>query len=333
MSNKSLSSLTPWLPLAAMTMLVLLHGLLMWTTFFCHWTGCAAIPGEVTRIFIPAEQKSPPPDSQAPVDKATPIVVSGAEATSKLSGRLTSTFLGMAYLIVCVVGLLVGGRIFYYSITGKGSAATRWIVVVAAGLVTIWIVLYEIPVLHMPVLQELGPRTIDRDLSGTTANVDRLNAFGYVAAMLLSVTVCAVLSQLRHTLDLKQLAKGMKSLNSILYAGTLILVVGIVFEKALLQWAFTFTSREEHMVKAAESFSAALLAYDGGFYTLLLAALYLPAAFLLRRQGAELVDHDSKALEKYGLNFSFTESLPRMLAILGPLLAGPVGELFGRLSK
>jgi hypothetical protein len=333
MSNKSLPSLTPWLPFAAMTLLVLLHGLLMWTTFFCHGPVCKAIPAEVTRIFLPADPKSTPPDSQAPLEKPAPNVVSGVEAAAKLNGRLSSTFLGMAYLIVCVVGVLVGGRIFYYSITRHGSAPTRWLVGVAVVLVTSWIVLYEIPVLHMPVLQELGPRTLDLDLSGTTANVDRLNAFGYVAGLLLSLTVCAVLFELRKTRDLKELGKGMMSLNSILYASTLILIVGILFEKALLQWVFTVTSRDEHTIKAAESFSAALLAYDGGFYTLLLAALYLPAAFVLRRRGAELVAHDPKALEKYGLNFSFTESLPRMLAILGPLLAGPVGELFGRLSK
>ncbi|MDX6382916.1 MAG: hypothetical protein QOK48_489 [Blastocatellia bacterium] len=302
-----------------MVLLVLLHSVLMWTTFFCHWTGCAAIPAEVTRMF-PAEPKK----------EGLPEAV---EATAKYSGRLTSSFLGMAYLIVCVVGLAVGGRIFYQSIAVDVAVPIRWIALVAAALIGFWIVLYLMPALHMPLMQSLGPRTIDLDLAGATANVDRLNALGYISAMLLSLTVYTVLYRLRDATDLKQLGKGMKSLNSILYAGTLILIVGIIFEKALLQWAFTFTSRYEPLVKAADSFTAALLAYDGGYYTLLLAALYLPAAFMLRRQGARLVDHDPKALEQYGLNFSFTESLPRMFAILGPLLAGPVGELFGRLSK
>lgn len=316
-----------------MALLVLMHSVLMWTTFFCRGTGCAAIPAEVRRIFVPEGQTSSPNDAQAAPDKLKANVVNSWDTTAKYSGRLTSSFLGMAYLIVCVVGLMVGGRIFYGAVAVDDSIPVRLIALITAVLVAGWIVLYEFPVLHMPLLLELGPGTIDHDLAGATAHVSRLNALGYVVAVLLSLTVYAVLYRLRETTDLKQLGRGMKSLSSILYAGTLILIVGILFEKALLQWAFTFTPREEHLVKAADSFTAALVAFDGGYYTLLLAALYLPAAFMLRRQAGQLVDYDPKTLEPYGLNFSFTESLPRMFAILGPLLAGPVGELFGRLSK
>lgn len=46
------------------------------------------------------------------------------------------------------------------------------------------------------------------------------------------------------------------------------------------------------------------------------------------RSPLKLKPEDSeKTLKDQGLTFSFRESLPRLMAILGPLLAGPIGEL------
>jgi hypothetical protein len=37
-----------------------------------------------------------------------------------------------------------------------------------------------------------------------------------------------------------------------------------------------------------------------------------------------------EVLSAHGMTFSFTESLPRVLAILGPVLAGPIGQFLSR---
>lgn len=88
--------------------------------------------------------------------------------------------------------------------------------------------------------------------------------------------------------------------------------------------------------KIGADFLSGILAIEGGFYTLVLVAVYLPAAVVLQRRARVLdalpVDEaeKEKQLQQYGLSFSFTESLPRILAILGPTLVGPVGELLNR---
>lgn len=38
-------------------------------------------------------------------------------------------------------------------------------------------------------------------------------------------------------------------------------------------------------------------------------------------------------MREQGLSASFSHHLPRVAAILGPLLAGPLGDLLGRLGK
>jgi hypothetical protein len=125
----------------------------------------------------------------------------------------------------------------------------------------------------------------------------------------------------------------MKNLRLVLYAGTLLLVVAMLVKKSIYQWSLAYTSQEAEAAKIAGNFVSSLLTIDGGFYTLVLAAAYFPAALVLQRRANLLANlpveeaEKEKKFREYGLTFSFTESLPRNLAVLGPLLVGPVGEL------
>ncbi len=137
---------------------------------------------------------------------------------------------------------------------------------------------------------------------------------------------------------LSWISQAMKRLQRILYASTVLLVVGVLTERSIFQWGLAFISQDKAIQTAAQNLSASILAIDGGFFTLALAVVYLPAAIVLKHKAEHLVTplepaEKEKVLQGYGLNFSFTESLPKLVAILAPLLAGPVGELFVRLAK
>jgi len=116
------------------------------------------------------------------------------------------------------------------------------------------------------------------------------------------------------------------------------LVSGVLLIRSVYQWSLAFLLRDDQAVKVAERFFSDLLSIEGAYFTLVLAVVYLPAAFILQRRAdslSELPELDTekeKVLKEYGLGFSVMQSLPRVLAILGPLLAGPVGELFSRVG-
>ncbi len=337
MLSEKLKSLVPLVPFFALALLALIHTGAMAKYFSCALRGCDSIPDNVKNIFVIADAKSRKTGEKDTWEVIEKKGIPESEIMAlTYSGRLTSSFLGMAYLIVCLTALGIGIFVFYKSMNQKGQGRFLWLLAAIGILVATSIVLCHHPAWHMPVLNQLGSDTIDKDVAGITKAVNRLNSFGYAVGLFMSLTMCAILTrtgthQTNHTL--KQLSIRMKYLNLILYVSTLMLIVGVLLEKAIFQWSLAFISRDEHIVKAAENFLAGLLAFDGGYYTLLLAALYLPAASILGNRAAQIAENDSKRLKRYGLNFSVAESLPRMFAILGPLLAGPIVELFGRLAK
>ena len=124
----------------------------------------------------------------------------------------------------------------------------------------------------------------------------------------------------------------MKYLRIILYTGTVLLVTAILLKKSIYQWSLAYTAQDD-AIETARNFVTSLLTLEGGFYTLVLAAAYFPAALVLQRR-AELLagpslDETEKEikLKEHGMNFSLQESLPRILAILAPFLTGPVADL------
>jgi hypothetical protein len=59
----------------------------------------------------------------------------------------------------------------------------------------------------------------------------------------------------------------------------------------------------------------------------------MPSAFIFKHRAKVLakklpLDKQEETLKRKGFTFSFSESMPCIIAVLGPLLAGPIGELF-----
>jgi cbb3-type cytochrome oxidase subunit 3 len=107
-----------------------------------------------------------------------------------------------------------------------------------------------------------------------------------------------------------------------------------------LDWLQTFIL-QVNVRNSVDEFSKVLISFQGVFYTLLLAAVYLPArkiifdrAKTLPISKADEADKQSK-LETAGFisatTTPFKDLLPRIAALLAPLLIGPIADLVGKI--
>jgi hypothetical protein len=155
-------------------------------------------------------------------------------------------------------------------------------------------------------------------------------------------------------------AMQMKHLRAILYIGAILLVVISFQQNVILRWALDYLQPPPQLEKdpmfalnkflfqRLEVLVSNLITGTGILNTLLLAGIYVPSALVLQRRavvlsrlatGTEKRDHDEMSsdhvstkeetewMEKHGLRFLLREQLPKIAAILSPLLAGPIGQL------
>lgn len=307
----------------------------------CVNGGCESIGMNLTKVMVPDDPTTRSYQSGDNEDtKRKKDIVSHQRTALMYSGRLNFLFLVMIYISLCVVTFFVACFLIYRCIQMTGNKPTKFVAAIGSATLAIGVGLYLKPSLHMRILLPLIQSTVAKDLSGTEQLIQLSNSCAFAVAFLLTFTSVMILIPINKSSypnSLKQIATQMKYQRVILYLGTFILIAGVLMVRSLYQWSLAFVLRDDQAIKAAEGFFSILLAAEGGYFTLVLAAVYLPAAFILRHRADSLPgmpeDEEKKdeVLKKYDMNFSFSHSLPRVVAILGPLLAGPVGELFSRL--
>lgn len=149
-------------------------------------------------------------------------------------------------------------------------------------------------------------------------------------------------------------AMQMRHLRALLYSGAVLLVVTTFRQNVTLRWALDYLQLPSMLEKdlalpkflfqRLEVLVSNIVTGTGILNTLILASLYVPSAFVLQRRGEDLAatavgdkrkEKDSYVLtkahkdwmEQHGLSFVLKDQLPKMAAILSPLLAGPIGQL------
>jgi hypothetical protein len=116
-----------------------------------------------------------------------------------------------------------------------------------------------------------------------------------------------------------------------LYVGSALLIIATLRLSTILHWTLDYL--QPHLAMAEDkkisflinnlnSLVTSIVTSMGAFYTLLLAAIFIPAAFILNK-------HVTKSGE---IVSPLSEQLLRLAAIIGPLLAGPIGELLSLLK-
>jgi hypothetical protein len=134
-------------------------------------------------------------------------------------------------------------------------------------------------------------------------------------------------------LDEKQVMHRVRLLRPVLYVGAATFVIAVLRLSATHAWGLSYLPPDSDLGKAVASLTTGIVGTMGTVYTLLIGGIYLPAAFILRARLRKIAatQPDPEAwLASHGMGLSFFQFLPRVLALLGPLLAGPLGELLIR---
>ncbi len=134
-------------------------------------------------------------------------------------------------------------------------------------------------------------------------------------------------SEIVDTEKLEKYALLLKYLRTILYFATFMLFVGILRMTYLINWHLAFISSEptNDMYKLILTLTNSSTSVLGGFYTILLAAIYLPATSWIKVQ-IEKMKKDENELKAAGVVFSNYEIIFRILAIASPLITSAFGN-------
>jgi len=310
----------------------------------CHqWGNAACKPLRIENVLPPGKAiELPTNDAHTLLENN---VATRSLQASRYSGRITWGFLMMTYMLLSLAAMAVAFGLTYKIFSDWDKRPFMWALITLALSTAFGVSLYRFKELYMPILKELIEKTVIVDMGAIVQVTNRVNSIGFAVSFALVLASCAILLPPHNNSSpdgLKELSKRMNYLRLVLYVGTLLLVVGVLLMRSIFQWSLAFIPQTEGgdgVNKIVEVFTSSIVAAEAGFYTLILAGVYLPAAFILQwrarsLQGLpEVTSEKDKVLHDYGLTFSFTESLPRIVAILGPFLVGPVGELFKHLPK
>jgi hypothetical protein len=123
-----------------------------------------------------------------------------------------------------------------------------------------------------------------------------------------------------------------------LYVGTAGLVAGVLRMNATMTWMQAFLVPSDEPI--LDPLRITMVSVIGAFYSLMLASIYLPSVVILRERARTLINSasitdDEKAVFRQQFDFpaTFRDVFPRIVALLGPLLAGPIGEFLKNLAS
>lgn len=149
-------------------------------------------------------------------------------------------------------------------------------------------------------------------------------------ALALSIYLC---SSVQHRARwLAELPRHIRLVNTTLYLGAIILMVGVLRVWSLLYWSLDYfppdLATNKTLLASLSRVADSIIDSRGLLYTVMLAALYGPAVMLLQhqiREGTRSGELPPVKADATG-NFSTTDSVLRFVAVLGPALSGPAAD-------
>lgn len=152
------------------------------------------------------------------------------------------------------------------------------------------------------------------------------DALSLTAVFSLCCAVCALLWNPEP--DKRQLRRHLKLLRYVLFTSAVMLVIGVLRLSTTLNWGASFIPSDSEVREFIDPLVSGTVSSLGTFYTLLIAGMDVPAIVLLRARANELAEDNRPEapdtwLSENGLTLSVSVWLPRIVAILAPLMAGP----------
>ncbi len=165
-----------------------------------------------------------------------------------------------------------------------------------------------------------------------------LNGLAGLVPIMTLLAGCCVLShdKVEGSTPLRKLAIRMRWFKMIINSGSFLLVTGILHMMAWLRWSAVLAGDNE-VGSTVVAFTEAVVVYWGVVFSLLLVSFYVPAALSISRRAEVFLNTDTEQnrgietkewLEKNGLSTAPMQQLPQVVAVLAPLLAGPLGATF-----
>jgi hypothetical protein len=172
--------------------------------------------------------------------------------------------------------------------------------------------------------------------------VSGINIMAAIVSTLALVTGCCIMADKNKSSkdDLQFLIIQMRQLKKFIGIVSIMLVAGVLHMIAWLHWP-TALIKDESIAMHVVNFSEAMGLYWGATFSLLIATFYIPAALSISKRAEDiLTEHPEQTqgmemqewLQKHSMSLSPLQQMPQLLAMLAPLLVGPIGATVSKLS-
>jgi hypothetical protein len=180
-------------------------------------------------------------------------------------------------------------------------------------------------------------RFLASELARVKAMVTIVNVIAAIVPFAIMLAGCSTLAPLAGTdpsNQLRHIEGQMRRLKMVVNIGSAMLVAGVLHMLAWLRWPIVFLG-DPDLANQINDWSLALTIYWGAVFSLMIVTLYtLCSLVLIGRVETALGQVSSKLtycdvqewLEKHGFSSAPVRQIPQILAVLAPLLAGPVGS-------
>lgn len=247
------------------------------------------------------------------------------------AGRMIWGSISIIYVCVCAATLAAG--LYIINSMFKEDSESHYKRLGIALIVIVCILLF-VKFCHFSfnnylALPGLVENTVNRDWTNI---IDQKHGFEYLIVFmgLFLTVVCGTLIW-DYVTDKNKLVERMRLLRLLLYLAAALLVMKVLQSSQLLDWSLIYLNTGDNLSNSIKGITASMLTQESLGYTVFLAALYLPSFVLLRSWATQAgVEADSKGK---GLLASFGDQLPKILAMISPLLAGPIKTLLENISK
>jgi len=267
------------------------------------------------------------------VSTADPVKVASYVA------RASWTLISGVHVLACLVTIVTASLVIYRVLSVcEYRVEIRWItiliVVGVAADVSLVVALLTAHDTYSPA-QQLLRATVGQVLPW----INKFNRFGdalsLTGTICLAAAACATLwhKDVNKEFDETQLMQRVRLLRPVLYVGAATLVIAVLRLSAMHAWAISYLPPDGELGKSVASLTSGIVGTLGTLLTLLLAGIYLPAIITLRARLRELAakEPDPEAwMAQHGVGLSLPQFLPRVVALLAPLLAGPLGDILVR---
>ncbi len=293
------------------------------------------------QVKLPPVAPTPPPDAPTLEERRVAVY----------SARLPWLLLYAVGVVTNLFALFTALYIVWASLRDFGTSGRVWTLaaVLVAGFLSGLIPWLLATKEHMPVLVPLVDCLLDTDVSGALKVIMVGNGFSLGVSAVAVLASCAALWPVAKPCAeaVAEIARRMSYLRALLYVGMIALVASVLRLTALFHWALSFLPSDDRAAPLVARVTSNVTSGEAAAYTLLLAAIYVPAALVLRHRALSLVPPKEKRvrkskdgkeertlsgdewLEENGLSVTGSpkEILPKPAAILAPLLVGSVGDL------